>query len=47
MHLMRDNLARLGWPSRARTVVGQAPLDGLATFYITETTRLERIKILV
>jgi hypothetical protein len=33
-----------GGPSRARTVVGQALFDGIATFYTIETTRLERIK---
>lgn len=34
----------LGLPSRARTVVGQTLLDGMALFYTSQTTRLERIK---
>lgn len=33
----------LCWPSRARTVVGQALQGDLTLFYLIQTTRLERL----
>ena len=42
--LERENLALVGCPSRAQTVVGQTLLDGLAQLFTSQSTHLVRIR---
>lgn len=44
LFLTRPERAQLDWPSRVRTVVGQALQGGFIKFYSSTTTGLEHIK---